>query len=91
VTDIVSQLETMAKTILLEAHDIRSIHDAIIEICNLRGIVRYYADPQNTVRDCMDGTSCANCDLCKLAQEYLQMSNQDPLSPSAMKGKKDET
>lgn len=33
--------------------------------------LRYYADAQNTVRECMAGGHCANCDLTQVAHDYF--------------------
>ncbi len=47
------------------------VRTAMVLIARLVAALKWYADPGNTVRDCMDGGSCANCDHCKLAQETL--------------------
>lgn len=56
----------------LDHVDTQYVAAAIVELSRLRGALAYYADPQNTVRDCMSGGSCANCDMCKLAIDTLK-------------------
>ena len=56
-------------------HDVLALSDLAIrltkEVTQLRDALKFYADPQNTVRDCMAGGGCANADLCRLAQDTL--------------------
>lgn len=33
--------------------------------------LQYYANPDNTVRECMAGGCCANCDLTRKANDFL--------------------
>lgn len=57
----------------LDSYSVELISSVIIELSRLRGALAYYADPQNTVRDCMvPGQGCANTDMCKLAIDTLK-------------------
>ena len=61
----------------LEKWQLDLLAAAIVEICELRGTLGYYADPQNTVRECVAGGACANTDHCKLAASTLMRAQED--------------
>lgn len=47
------------------------------EITILRSALSWYADPQNTVRDCVAGGCCANVDHCQRAREALGLASEE--------------